>query len=87
MTELVDVPDLGSGFWEFESPSGYNFNSYCPLGEMVDAAALKATSSECRFKSGSGYGSYSLMVKWSIVARLLWVRFPVVARTKKRGDG
>lgn len=25
MTELVDVPGLGPGFWEFESPSGYIF--------------------------------------------------------------
>lgn len=26
MAELVDAPDSGSGFWEFESPLGYHIN-------------------------------------------------------------
>ena len=50
---MVDVSDLGSEFWEFESPSGYTFlNS--PLGGTVDTAALKAALSGCRFESDSG---------------------------------
>lgn len=47
---MVDVPDLGSGFWEFKSPPGHH-----PLGGTVDTVALKATLSRYRFESDSGY--------------------------------
>lgn len=50
---MVDVPDLGSGFWEFKSPPGHT--NIRPLGGMVDTVALKATLSRYRFESGSGY--------------------------------
>lgn len=102
---MVDVPDLGSGFWEFKSPPGH----IRPLGGMVDTVALKATLSRYRFESDSGYplctleccnkilGSvcapaegYSLVVKWSIVDRLCWVRFPIVLQQDRQqlwGDG
>lgn len=36
---MVDVPDLGSGIWQFKSAPGYAGL----FGEMVDAVALKAT--------------------------------------------
>lgn len=81
---MVDVPDLGSGFWEFKSPPGHH-----PLGGMVDTVALKATLSGYRFESDSGYTNfyegYSLVVKWSIVDRLCWVRFPIVLRLDSMG--
>ena len=55
MTELVDVSDLGSEFWQFESASRYSI-IISPLGEMVDTVALKATFvTKCQFESGSGY--------------------------------
>lgn len=41
---MVDVTDLGSVFWQFKSASGYTATTcFCPLGEMVDTVALKAT--------------------------------------------
>lgn len=66
VTELVDVLDLGSRFWEFKSPPGYlpSHHTSSPLGETVDAAALKAAPI---LGIGSspvvGTGSYSLVVK------------------------
>lgn len=39
---MVDVTDLGSVFWQFKSASGHSNDLFCPLGEMVDTAALKA---------------------------------------------
>lgn len=52
---MVDVPDLGSGFWEFKSPPGQTRS----LGGTVDTVALKATLSRYRFKSDSGYHELS----------------------------
>lgn len=89
MTELVDVSDLGSEFWQFESASGYK-NTIRYLAQFLPAwwngrhGGLKSHfRKKCQFESGSGYkkqGGYSLMVKYWIVDSRLWVRFPVAAR-------
>lgn len=70
---MVDVTDLGSVFWQFKSASGHSTQPPCPLGEMVDTAALKAApprgigsspvvGSFCYFARDVP-GSYSLSVK------------------------